>query len=293
MPNTDLISTKNRAIFWVIAALCVSAAIFLASSPKIRPALKRGSLILDSYNILERRVDIPTRSQIWPTDGMVMIYIPPGEFPMGTDSKDFQKSRPQHSVYLSGYWIDQTEVSNAMYARCVAQSACKPPVQNNRYYNDPAHANAAVVYIRWEEAQAYCTWAGRRLPTEAEWEKAARGVDGRNYPWGSQLPDAHLLNFDDNIGYPLPVNRYPKGASPYGVLNMAGNVREWVADWYSAAYYRYTPLRNPTGPDDGRYKVLRGGSYLDGWREVRSVNRFFHNPTSPGENRGFRCAASE
>lgn len=257
-----------------------------------RQSLKRGLYILESYNLFEAGAVISTASKVSPADGMVMIYVPAGEFLMGTDSKDFQKSRPQRRVYLDGFWMDQTEVSNAMYARCVAAGACRPPTDRQSYDN-PLRANAPVVYVKWDDAQAYCQWAGRRLPTEAEWEKAARGSDGRDYPWGNDLPTPARLNYDRLIGFPLPVNRYSSGASPYGILNMAGNVREWVADWYSASYYRYAPSRNPTGPAKGKYKVLRGGSYLDGWREVHIVNRFYHVPRSPGANRGFRCAASD
>jgi formylglycine-generating enzyme required for sulfatase activity len=280
----------------VLAILIAFLLLAAGNRPQVRQEAKRQVHLLQSYNLFQRAPQPQTETKISPADGMVMIYIPPGEFLMGTDDKAFQKSRPQRKVYLDGYWIDQTEVSNAMYARCATAGACRAPIhseQVNLAYTSPAHANDPVVYIRWEDAQNYCRWAGRRLPTEAEWEKAARGTDGRDYPWGNTPPTANYLNFDDNIGAPVPVDRYPSGASPYGVLNMAGNVREWVADWYSASYYRYAPLRNPTGPTSGEYKVLRGGSYLDGWREVLIVNRFYHVPYSPGENRGFRCAASE
>lgn len=287
---------SSKSKMFLLVAVLLFLALTMVGRPQIRRQIKRQIHILESYNLFRPEPVIPTRSQISPADGMVMIYIPPGEFLMGTNDKAFQKSRPQRNVYLDGFWIDQTEVSNAMYARCVAAGACRAPIHSesvNTVYTNPAHANDPVVYVRWEDAQAYCLWAGRRLPTEAEWEKAARGTDGRNCPRRNALPTADRLNFDDNIGAPLSVDRYPSGASPYGVLNMAGNAREWVADWYSAAYYRYAPLRNPTGPASGEYKVLRGGSYLDGWREVLIVNRFYHAPRSPGENRGFRCAASE
>ncbi len=286
---------RSFVILAAIAFIIGSVGLVLRYSP-VRTSLKHSLAILASYNLFQQKVDIPTQLQAAPIDGMLMIHIPAGEFSMGTDAKEFQKSRPQRSVYLNGFWIDQTEVSNAMYARCVAAGACKAPIHSektNPAYGDPKHANDPVVYVRWTDAKTYCTWAGRRLPTEAEWEKAARGTDGRIYPWGNSLPTSSLLNYNNNVGGPLPVDRYPAGASPYGVLNMAGNVREWVADWYSAPYYRFAPLRNPAGPASGESKVLRGGSYLDGWREVRLVNRFDHAPGSPGINRGFRCAVSE
>ncbi|HEX2697256.1 MAG TPA: SUMF1/EgtB/PvdO family nonheme iron enzyme [Anaerolineales bacterium] len=226
---------------------------------------------------------------------MTLIYIPAGEFTMGSNESGIPKSQPEHRVYLDAYWIDKTEVSNAMYLLCVADRKCTIPVQEtiNPYIQNPFYANYPVVYVRWHDARDYCAWAGRRLPTEAEWEKAARGTDGRIYPWGNEPPNPSLANFDYNLGVAMPVDRYPLGASPYGVLNMAGNVREWIKDWYSSTYYSDSPSENPPGPDTGHHRSLRGGSFMDDEREIRIFNRFDHSPTSTGIDRGFRCAMSE
>jgi formylglycine-generating enzyme required for sulfatase activity len=237
----------------------------------------------------------PEAMRVSDADGMTQVFVPAGEFLMGTDvKKEAQKNRPLHAVTLSAFWIDQTEVSNEMYAKCVAEKKCPPPFSEefNRYYGKSKYANYPVVYIPWEGADKYCQWAGRRLPTEAEWEKAARGTDGRLYPWGNEPPTMSLANYDNAIGEPVEVDRYPLGASPYGALNMVGNVREWVADWFHEFFYLAGIIDNPIGPPSGTLKSLRGGSYLDDENEIRVFNRFFHAPGSPGINRGFRCASS-
>lgn len=234
----------------------------------------------------------PVATRVSSADGMVQVLVPAGEFIMGTDEEGLAKSRPQRSVHLDAFWIDQTEVTNAAYAMCLEAGACPHPGGNaNPYFGKSKYDQYPVVYVSWDAADAYCRWAGGRLPTEAEWEKAARGTDGRDYPWGDDPPDESRANFDLNLGAPLPATRYPLGASPYGALNMAGNVREWVADWFSRMYYRVAPSSNPTGPAQGDERALRGGSYLDDARELRVFNRFEHPPFSPGINRGFRCAS--
>jgi serine/threonine-protein kinase len=237
---------------------------------------------------------LPVRAEatrVSSADGMTEVFVPAGQFRMGTDEKGAQKNRPAHLVEVSAFWMDQTEVSNAMYARCVAAGKCPlPAAGQNPYYGDAKYDNHPVVYVTWSAADAYCHWAGRRLPTDAEWEKAARGTDERPYPWGDDPPDMRLANFDNLIGEPMPVDRYLLGASLYGALNMAGNIREWVADWFHEFYYLVAPPVDPQGPPETGKKSLRGGSYLDDANEIRVFNRFDHEPNSPGENRGFRCA---
>jgi formylglycine-generating enzyme required for sulfatase activity len=234
----------------------------------------------------------PVATRTSSADGMAQVLVPAGEFRMGTDEKGSQKNRPVHRVMLPAFWVDQTEVTNAMYEKCVEAKACPPPfVGINPFYGKSKYENHPVVYVTWDNADAYCQWAGRRLPTEAEWEKAARGTDGRIYPWGNDPPDESRANFDLNLGAPLPVDRYPLGVGPYGALNMAGNVREWVSDWFHELYYLVTPFDNPPGPESGEAKSLRGGSYLDDASQIRVFNRFFHPPESPGLNRGFRCVS--
>jgi formylglycine-generating enzyme required for sulfatase activity len=240
-------------------------------------------------------------TQVSPKDGMVQVYVPAGEFLMGSDkTKDSQaidNELPQHTVYLNAFWIDQTEVTNAQYARCVASGQCTLPhstssYTHSSYYGDGQYADYPVVNVDWNQTQAYCTWAGRGLPSEAEWEKAARGTDGRIYPWGNQSPDSSLANYYGTIGDTTAVGSYPSGASPYGALDMAGNVQEWVSDWYNDTYYSQSPARNPTGPDSGIFRGVRGTSWGNLVVVTRSAERFGYFPGWEASFIGFRCAAS-
>lgn len=283
-------------LFGVLFALFIVEA--LLSFSNLRVAYKRAlhisrqwSAEVASYGLGVQNAPKPVRTR-QQSDDMTQVYIPAGKFLMGTDDPAVEKSNPQHEVTLSAYWIDQIEVTNAMYLRCVEAGACDEPYLHGEhpYYDKPGYENYPVVFVTWFSAKKYCAWAGRRLPTEAEWEKAARGIDGRSYPWGESAPEPALANFGGLLNSPLPVDRYPGGASPFGVLNMAGNVREWVSDWFNQVFYRNPNQNNPTGPKVGTERVLRGGSFLDDARELRVFNRFEHDPSSPGINRGFRCA---
>jgi formylglycine-generating enzyme required for sulfatase activity len=242
-------------------------------------------------------------TQVSPVDGMVQVDVPAGEFLMGSPGSNVlanNDEKPQHSVYLDAYWIDQTEVTNAMYARCVNAGACQPPASTQskareKYYGDSTYDDYPVIYVSWNDAKAYCGWAGRRLPTEAEWEKAARGTDGRVYPWGNQYPSLTLANYksvESNQVDTSEVGHYPAGASPYGALDMAGNVWEWVNDWYGANYYTLSPASNPPGPATGTERVLRGSSWEAGDWALRTVNRSHSELVSSLEGVGFRCAAT-
>ena len=245
-------------------------------------------------------------------DGMLIVYVPAGEFQMGsasTDPMSENHEKPPHTVYLDAFWIDRAEVTNAMYARCVQAGACRAPNPLNSYtrsgyYAEQAYADYPVMNVAWEDARQYCAWAGRRLPTEAEWEKAARGADGWIYPWGNEPPAGNLVNIcdrqcpfsviddslDDGYGDTAPVGSYPDGASPYGVLDMAGNLWEWVQDYYAADYYARSPGANPPGPGSGEYRVLRGGSWYNHAGIVRAANRGW-NPAGKRNNFiGFRCS---
>jgi formylglycine-generating enzyme required for sulfatase activity/serine/threonine protein kinase len=223
-----------------------------------------------------------------PADGMVQVYVPGGTFPMGsTDGPD--NERPVHDVRLDGFWLDQTEVTNSQYARCVAAGACRASryVDDSRYNGD----NYPVVGVDWHNAAAYCAWAGRRLPTEAEWEYAARGPEAFRYPWGDETPGCNIANFKNCVGGAVEVGSYPDGASWVGALDMAGNAWEWVNDWYDAGYYANSPAENPDGPTGGRTKALRGGAwYHSSYQSVRAANRSNHDPANAYFYVGFRCA---
>ena len=230
-------------------------------------------------------------------DDMKLVFVPKGEFTMGIDSGDFDEE-PEHKVYLNAFWIDKTEVTVRMYDLCVAEGVCKGPANTRSYthssYNGNfEYGNYPVIYVYWNMAKIYCGWAGRRLPTEAEWEKAARGDDKRNFPWGNDFPNIDLLNYKRAVGDTTEVGKYPNGASPYGALDMAGNVWEWVADWYSNIYYASyasSPTPNPTGPDSGQYRVLRGGSWDSVSTILRTWNRDNKALGDTSYDVGFRCA---
>jgi formylglycine-generating enzyme required for sulfatase activity len=218
-----------------------------------------------------------------------MIYIPAGEFSMGS-SLNTEES-PIHTVNVPEFWIDKTEVTNALYALCVQDKKCTSP-NNTAHFTDPAYAFHPVVYVSWNDAKTYCEYAGKRLPTESEWEKTARGTDQRTYPWGNNAPNPNLLNYDNNKDTTM-IGIYLNGTSPYGVLDMAGNVWEWVSDWYSPAYYARSPLLNPTGPENGDARVIRGGSWKDSENLVRAAARYGYSPLTFLDNLGFRCAQSQ
>ena len=232
----------------------------------------------------------PGATRVREADGMVMVYVPAGPFEMGSNNGDSDE-RPVHTVTLDAFWIDQTEVTNAMYALCVGAGACREPAQTNAYRNT-SRANHPVVYVNWQQASDYCAWADTRLPTEAEWEKAARGSDGHTYPWGNNNPTCRLANYRGCVSSTVPVGSYPTGASPYGALDMAGNVWEWVSDWYDANYYSNVPAENPTGPTSGQSRVLRGGSWINIDDDIRSAVRNGNYPVNSNSLVGFRCLRS-
>jgi len=249
---------------------------------------------LAAFDIGRPSPNIPVDTKISTSDGMMQMYVPEGEFIMGDNGDPKSKEYPQHPVYLDAFWMDKVEVTNAMYEACVNSGECLAPVPRlNPYYGKWVYRNLPVVYVNWHGAEKYCTWAGRRLPTEAEWEKAARGTDARYYTWGNLRATPRLANFAESlIGQPLPAYRYPLGASPYGVLNMGGNVREWVADWFDNKYYLSSPYENPTGAEAGTERSLRGGAYDANEDDITTFRRYKHEPDSAGLSRGFRCAES-
>jgi len=227
-------------------------------------------------------------------DGAPMVVIPAGAFWMGRDDGN-DDEHPRHRVELDAYAIDRYEVTNALYQRFVAATNHRAPGLANpnvseNLLRDLTGASQPVVGVSWHDADAYCRWAGMRLPTEAEWEKAARGDDGRAYPWGEPWDPSRANSKESGLGRTAPVGSYPSGVSPYGVHDMAGNVWEWVADWYAKDYYTHGPRRNPTGPDSGSWKVLRGGSWGYLPSLLKTTSRLSITPDLRNTVVGFRCA---
>jgi eukaryotic-like serine/threonine-protein kinase len=215
-------------------------------------------------------------------DGMPEVYVPDGTFRMGALDADNQRDEePAHNVTLKAFWIDKLEVTNAMYTLCVKAGGCELPQTlksdtRESYFNNAEFNDFPVVYVTWGQASTYCTWAGRRLPTEAEWERAARGDDFRTYPWGDDRPDSSRGNFNYFVGDTTKVGQFPAGASPFGVLDMAGNVAEWVNDYYDSDYYSQGVSMNPPGPGARSQffaRVVRGGTYQDAFIDIRLANR--------------------
>jgi WD40 repeat protein len=233
-------------------------------------------------------------------DGMQMVYVPAGEFLMGSTDADSDASddeKPQHTVYLDAFWIDKTEVSRSQFHMCVNSGMCQTPMtceHDSIVYDYDTFAEFPMTCVDWNQAQSYCQWVGARLPTEAEWEKAARGTDGRKYAWGNSAPDDNKANYNsrtDNlcVGFSSKVGSYPTGASPYGALDIAGNVWEWCADWYDRDYYSSSPTNNPTGPYSNDKKVLRGGDWCSNPRDIRAARRDYTYPDARSMHLGFRC----
>ena len=225
-----------------------------------------------------------------------MVYVPEGYFQMGDSASESEDAKPMHFVYTSAYFIDRYEVSNAEYQKFMeATQHPPPPYWDDERFNKPDHP---VVGVSWFDAMAYARWQGRRLPTEAEWEKAARGNDARLYPWGEKWSKGFLLHFvnvfgmEDQYEFTAPVDYFPSGASPFGLTSMAGNVWEWCLDWYDKDYYRTSPELNPEGPSAAgqKMKVLRGGSWVNSIDGVQVIQRSRNLPTAKKTIYGFRTA---
>lgn len=224
-------------------------------------------------------------------DGSLLVSIPAGDFIMGIGAGQ----TPQKTVTLDPFWIYKTEVTNKMYAQCVTTGNCASPAQEigTPVYTNPEYGDYPVVGITWDMAANYCQWVQGQLPTEAQWEKAARGNNGDVYPWGNDNAGCDLLNYQGCLGHTSGVNDYPAGRSPYGLLDMAGNIFQWVNDFYDAQYYDSMPPLNPTGPGAGDSHVIRGSSFESDGSQTLSGIRHFGSPSYHARDLGFRCVVNQ
>lgn len=239
-------------------------------------------------------------------DGAPTVVIPEGEFMMGTNASEASSNeRPEHPVWLPAYAIDQVEVTMERYDRFLNEAGHPPPPLWDPEAVEKVRDHPAVG-LSWSDADAYCRWAGKRLPTEAEWEKAARGTDDRRYPWGHMQPFVDIANYNRGVWVSYEITLVPVqsgvtgmsirhglktgGRSPYGLYHMAGNAAEWVADWYDRTYYARSPKKDPQGPESGENRVIRGGSWSDSPAGLRTTARVSAPPDYQDLTLGVRCA---
>lgn len=224
-------------------------------------------------------------------DGSVLVYIPAGDFIMGTGASN----APKKTVALDGYWIQSTDVTNKMYAQCVATGNCAPPKQElgAPVYTNADYGDYPVVGVTWDMAANYCGWIQGQLPGEAQWEKAARGPDGSEYPWGNDKPACDVVNNLGCLGHTSGVTDYPAGKNPYGLFDMAGNVFQWVNDFYGENYYDEMPLQNPPGPASGATRVIRGSSFESDDSQTPAGVRHFGANAYTSRDLGFRCVVPQ
>ena len=236
----------------------------------------------------------------------LLVFVPEGPFTMGLDDGEKDES-PAHVVYLDGFFLDKHEVTNSQYLAFISSRPTKLALPDSvllafddsdlqirrtgKEYElkSTTEGRRPIVEVTWEGARAYCEWSGGRLPSEAEWEKGARGADGRSYPWGGGI-SRERANYKGLFSQPVEVGHSQDGASPYGALDMAGNVWEWVADWYDSSYYGRAPDRNPTGPASGTFRTIKGGAWGTEAAFLRSSYRYGIAPDWSDDSIGFRCA---
>jgi len=292
---------KARMLGWLPKSIAASAAACLVSltSCLIGSSIARADHDTPPRETWAPQVEAERLASAGAPDGMVRV--PAGWFRMGSDRRVDEdagpQEQPQRWVYLDTFDIDRYEVSNVHYLRFVLATGMAWPAYWRADPFPEKMARHPVIGVTWEQADAYCRWAGKRLPTEAEWEKAARGSDGRIFPWGNEpagWQKSNIAHPGSKRGLKYPplanVDRYDRSVSPYGVYQMAGNVAEWVNDWFDPEYYGQAPAFNPPGPPFGEDKVFRGGSWNEDPEVARSAGRGAHEPTYRNYLIGFRCA---
>jgi len=254
----------------------------------VTPTSTPGSPIPDTGNLGSPPAELGATYPY--VDGTLLVAVPAGEFIMGNNGPD----NLVHTVMLKSYWVYSTTVTNQQYNLCVVLDKCSPPNPgDNKGYIDPSRMNDPVVGVSYDQAADYCDFVNARLPTEAEWEKAARGPDGNIYPWGDTTPSCDLLNFNNCVGKTTNVVSYLNSASYYGGLDFAGNTFEWVADWYDPQYYNNSPTENPPGPETGNTRSVRSSGYASSLDEIPLSNRYFSNPEDHRQDLGFRCVVEK
>jgi formylglycine-generating enzyme required for sulfatase activity len=292
---------KGKAWIWIILALLTLVVVFLVIIRAFDSIGRHQTTNGTTAGVTSSFTAVPTftaspgigATMTSEKDGMVMVFIPAGEFIMGSpDGLGDDDEHPQHNVYLDAYWIGSTEVTNAMYSKCVAEGYCTQASSlasqtRSSYIGNPEYSNYPVVKVNWYQADLYCKWMGGFLPTEAQWEKAARGTDGRTYPWGNESPTGDLVN--RFTGDTAQVGSYPEGISPFGAYDMAGNVWEWVLDTYDADFYSTSSSTNPVNLTESNRQIMRGGSWNYTDESVRSAGRFAVSPYFEYNDLGFRC----
>ncbi len=294
--------------YWLVASALLAACSFLTLA--VQPTPTQAPPIPVQVQPTNTLVPVPTEEaptatlepvalagppmevgSMWPyVDGSILVAVPGGPFTMGHGGSD----NPEHQVTLSDFWIYQAKVTNQEYGLCVKARKCQSPDPVDDFtFNDLTHANDPVVGVTYAQATDYCTFVHGRLPTEAEWEKTARGPDGNLYPWGSNAPVCDFLNFNNCIGKISSVTDYPKGQSYYHALDTEGNVFEWVADWYDALYYKSGAAQDPLGPDKGQFRSVRSSSYKSKPEQVAASTRFFTTPKDHRRDLGLRCVVED
>lgn len=287
-----MLEGKFKLVFLLVVLACAAMPIIAIMRGTTLTPYEKSAPEIDTE--VESEVDITSDEEPIQEE---MVTISAGPFIRGTNDGGFDE-QPQRTIFLDAFLIDRYEVTNHQYQQFVAATGHRKPGLPSRYAKSGSKVrgvNQPVVYVSWEDASEYCRWRGKRLPTEAEWEKAMRGADGRLWPWGNneQPHGANWARVQDGHEVSARVGTFVADRSPYGVMDGAGNVIEWVADWYNETYYKDSPERNPPSPEHGTYRVLRGGGYTTTGLDIRITSRSKMMPDFRDETIGFRCANSK